>query len=151
MARYSVGLNRAGVNTANTVLAELRASASARIKLLETMITIQVAPATPPRFVLARPNNAPAGGTNNVPVGDDAADGASLSTFYTTGWSTTPTFATGGPFNRLGGLPVTLGGAILWTFPEGLWLPLSGSLLLANLAASGATLGAFDLYFAWEE
>jgi hypothetical protein len=151
MARYSVGLNRAGVNTANTVLAELRAGASARVRLLEVGISVAVAPTTAPRFVLARPSNTPAGGTNNVPIGDDAADGASLSTFYTTGWTTTPTFATGGPWPRVLGLPVTLGASLLWTFPEGMWLGLSGSMLLADLNASGATLGSFDIYFAWDE
>lgn len=151
MARYSVGVNRAGVNTANTVLAELRASSSARVRLLEVGVSIAVAPTTAPRFVLARPTNSPAGGTNNVPVGDDAGDGASLSTFYLTGQSTVPTFATSGPWVRVLGLPVTLGASLLWTFPEGLWLALSGSILLANLNASGATLGSSDIYFAWDE
>jgi hypothetical protein len=32
-----------------------------------------------------------------------------------------------------------------------MWLGLSGSMLLADLNASGATLGSFDIYFAWDE
>jgi hypothetical protein len=151
MARYSVGLNRAGVNSANTVLAELRAASTARIKLLEVGISVAVAPTTAPRLVLGRPTNTPVGGTNNVPVADDAGDGASLSTFFTTGWSTTPTFSTSGPWARVLDLPVTVGANVLWTFPEGFWMALSGSVVLANLNASGATLGSFDMYFMWDE
>lgn len=151
-ARYELGLNRAGVNTANTVLAELRASSSARIFLEEVGISMAVLPSTAPRFVLTRPNNSPAGGTNNVPNAMDPADGAALSSFFLTGQSTVPTFATSGPFLQAGGLPLTLGAGLLWTFPgQGLVIPLSGSLLLANLNASGATLGSFDFYFKWRE
>lgn len=151
-ARYSVSLNRAGVNTANTVLAELRAAATARIFVEEIGITMAVLPSTAPRFVLARPTNTPAGGTNNVPIAHDAADAAALSSFFLTGQTTVPTFATAGPWLQVAGLPLTLGAGLIWTFPgNGLIVPTSGSLLLANLNASGATLGSFDIYFKWRE
>lgn len=152
MPEYSVGLNRAGVNTANTVLAELRAASNARCFIREIGITMAVLPTTAPRFVLSRPNNSPAGGTNNTPNPADPADGASLSSFFLTGQSTVPTFATSGPFLQVAGLPLTLGAGLIWEFgPTDLIVPLSGSLLLANLNASGATLGSFDFYFRWEE
>lgn len=150
MARYSIAVNRAGVNTANTVLAELRAAATARAIVKEIGLTIQTAPTTAPRFVLARPSNVPAGGTNNVPIPEDAADGAALTSFILTGQTTVPTFATAGPWMRTIGLPVTVGGGFLWA-DMNLVVPLSGSLLLANLNASGATLGAFDMYWVWDE
>ncbi len=151
-ARYAVGLNRAGVNTANTVLAELRAAATARVFVEEFGISMAVLPTTAPRFVLTRPNNSPVGGTNNVPNPLDVADAASLSSFFLTGQSTAPTFVTAGPYIQAGGLPLTLGAGLLWTFPgQGLAIPLGGSLLLANLNASGATLGSFDLYIKWRE
>lgn len=151
-ATYSVAVNRAGVNTANTVLAELRAAASARCVVREIGISMAVLPTTAPRFVLARPTNSPAGGSNNSPIGFDPADGASLSSFFLTGQSTVPTFATGGPWLKVAGLPLTLGAGLIWTFPGvGLLVPLSGSLLIANLNASGATLGSSDIYVIWEE
>lgn len=151
-AAYSIGLNRAGVNTANTVLAELRAASNARITLREIAISMAVLPTAAPRFVLARPSNTPTGGTNNVPLPWDAADAAALTTFYTTGWTVTPTFGTTGPFLKTGGLPLTLGAGLIWTFgANGLIVPLSGSLLIANLNASGATLGSFDIHVTWEE
>lgn len=152
MAFYSVSLNRAGVNTANTVLAELRTAANARAIVREIGVSMAVLPTTAPRLALARPTNTPAGGTNNTPVPYDAADGAALSSFITTGQTTAPTFATGGPWLKVAGLPLTLGAGFVWTFPgAGLLVPLSASLLLANLNASGTTLGSFDVYFIWEE
>lgn len=152
MPRYHVSVNRAGVNATNTVLAELRCASTARAFVREIGISMAVLPTTAPRFVLARPTNSPAGGTNNVPIPSDAADGASLSSFFLTGQSTVPTFATGGPWLKVAGLPLTLGAGLVWTFgPADMIVPLSGSLLLANLNASGATLGSFDMYFDWDE
>lgn len=151
-ATYGVALNRAGVNTANTVLAELRTAATARAILRQLKITMAVLPTTAPRLVLARASNTPTSGTNNVPLPFDAADAAALSSFFTTGWGTVPTFATGGPWLDVAGLPLTLGAGFVWTYPgQGLVVPVSGSLLLANLNASGATLGSFDISAIWEE
>lgn len=153
MPRYSIAINRAGVNAANTVLAELRAAANARSFVREIGVSMAALPSTAPRLVLARPTNAPAGGTaGNNPIGDDAADGAALTSFFTAGWTTVPTFAAAGPWKKVGGLPLTLGAGFIWTFPgAGLVVPLAGSLLIANLNASGATLGSFDMYLDWEE
>jgi hypothetical protein len=151
-ARYAVAVNRAGVNTANTVLAEIRASSSARVFLEELGVSMAVLPSTAPRLVLARATNTPAGGTNNTPVPLDPDDGASLTSLILTGQSTAPTFTTAGPWGQVGGLPLTLGSGFLWTFPgNGLVIPRSASLLLANLLASGATLGSFDIYAKWRE
>ena len=152
MATYSIALARAGVNTANTVMTEIRTAATARAVLREVGVSFGTLTATAPRFVLARPTNTPAGGTNNVPIPHDTSDGAALTGFYTTGQTTVPTFATGGPFLKVAGIPLTLGAGFIWTFPgQGLLVPTSSSLLLANLNASGATLGSFDIYFTWEE
>jgi hypothetical protein len=150
-ATYAVALNRAGVNTANTVLAELRAASNARAILRQVKISMAVLPTTAPRFVLARATNTPAGGTNNVPIAFDTADAAALSQFLTN-WTTTPTFTTAGPWPEVGGLPLTLGAGLIWNYPgQGLVIPTSGSLILADLNASGATLGSFDISFLWEE
>lgn len=151
MANYSIALNRAGVNTANTVLVELRTPSTTRAIIWEVIVTMAVLPTTAPRFALARPTNTPAGGTNNVPLPDDPADGASLCSFFLTGQSTVPTFATSGPWLRVTGLPLTLGASFIWAFPRGLIVPVSNSLLLADLNASGVTLGSFDISMNWNE
>lgn len=152
MALYSVATNRAGINTANSPMLELRTSASARAIIREVGISMAVLPSTAPRFVLARATNTPAGGTNNVPIALDTADAASLHTFNNPTWTTAPTFSTTGPWLKVAGLPLTLGAGFIWTFAgPGLMVPISASLILANLNASGATLGSFDIYFIWDE
>lgn len=149
---YSVSRNIAGVNTAGTVLAELRAGAGARLVIREIGISIRVASTTAAALVLARPTNSPAGGTAITPQKHDNADGASGAVFYTAGWTTTPTFTTTGDWYRIAGLPLTVGAGVIWTFPDqGLVIPTGGSLLFANLNASGTTTGSFDFYATWSE
>jgi hypothetical protein len=150
-ALYSVALNRAGINTANSPLLELRAPSTTRAKLFQVKIINAVLSTTAPRFVLCRPTNTPAGGTNNVPLAYDGSDAASLCSFISTGWTTAPTFATAGPWNEVGGLPLTLGAQLIWVPPAPLIVPISGSIILANLNASGATLGSYDISFLWGE
>lgn len=153
MASYAVSVNRAGVNTANTVLSELRAASTARAILRQVKITMAVLPTTAPRFVLARTTNSPAGGTSVAGIALDGADAAALTSHFNTGQSTAPTFTTGGPWIEVGGLPLTLGAGLVWSYPGtlGIVIATSGSLVLANLNASGATLGSFDISLIWEE
>jgi hypothetical protein len=149
---YGVSVNRAGVNTANTVLSELRTASTSRATLRQVKISMAVLPTTAPRFALARVTNTPVAGTAVTPIAMDLADPAALSSYFNTGQSTAPTFATAGPWIDVGGLPLTLGAGLIWTYPgQGLIVPASASLVLANLNASGATLGSFDISFLWEE
>jgi hypothetical protein len=151
MAGYAVSLNRAGINTANSPLLELRTPSTTRARVFQVKITFAVLSTTAPRFVLARPTNTPAGGTNNTPIPLDNADAASLCSFISTGWTTAPTFATSGPWIEVGGLPLTLGAGLIWSYPIPMVLPVSSSLILADLNASGATLGSYDVSFIWDE
>lgn len=152
MALYGVSVNRAGVNTANTVLSEIRTAATARAIVRQVKITVAVLSSTAPRFVLARATNTPAGGTLVSALPMDPADAAALTSHYNTGQTTAPTFTTAGPWLEVGGLPLSLGAGLIWTFPgQGLVIPVSSSLVLANLNASGATLGSFDISLIWEE
>lgn len=152
MAQYAVATNRAGINTANSPMLELRCASTSRAVVREVGITMAVLPTTAPRFILGRATNSPTGGTNNTPIAMDNADAASLHTFNNPSWTSAPTFNTSGPWIKVGGLPLTLGAGLIWTFPgQGLVVPTSGSLVLANLNASGATLGSFDIYFIWDE
>lgn len=151
MAGYGVSLNRAGINTANSPLLELRTPSTVRAKLQQLKISMAVLPTTAPRFVLARPTNTPAGGTNNTPIALDPADAASLCSLISTGWTTAPTFTTAGPFVEIGGLPLTLGAQLVWYYSIPIVVPVSSALILANLNASGATLGSFDVSVIWDE
>ena len=50
-------------------------------------------------------------------------------------WGTGPTAPTN--FFRRIGLPATIGTGVIWTFPKGLVIPVSSSIVLWNLAANG--------------
>jgi hypothetical protein len=150
--RYEVGLTKAGVNTANTVMWALRAP-TRRTWLHELGIFVDTAPTTAPQFVLARntagtiTSTTTTGGQPNVPEAS-----ASTSTLDSA-WSAAPTFTTTGPFMRRITLPVSAGQGVIWTWPEGLVIntTITTTLVIANAVASGATLGAFSIYVSWDE
>jgi hypothetical protein len=50
-------------------------------------------------------------------------------------WGTGPTAPTA--FLRRISLPATVGTGVIWTFPEGLVIPVSGSIVLWNLGTNG--------------
>jgi hypothetical protein len=152
MALYSAGFSVAGVNTANTVLANLKAAATDRLKLVEVGIFIAVAPTTSPDLVLVRMNAVGTGAITLTANGaHDTADPAA-SGGLETAWATTRPTVTGANLRR-GLLPLTIGSGIIWTFGPGseLIVPASGGLCLQNINASGATLGTLNGYFAWNE
>jgi hypothetical protein len=152
MAVYSAGFSVAGVNAANTVLANLKTAASDRAKLLEVGVFLSVLPTTPPDIVLARMLAVGTGAiTATANVANDPADAAAASVLETAWATTRPTFTTTGPFARRGGIPLTLGNGLIWTFPVPFVIGVSAGVVLANVAASGATLGNFTGYFVWDE
>lgn len=153
MARYSAGFSRAGINTANSPVANLmNTSTTDRLYVVEIGVGVAVAPTTAPAFYLSR---ATARGTQTATLvgqAHDPADGASNGTLDTT-WSVNPTFSTSA-YLRLGGLAVTAGGFLVWTFydqPLVIDRTTSSGLTLANVNASGATTGTFTGYFSWTE
>jgi hypothetical protein len=152
MAVYSAGFSVAGVNTANTVLLNLKTAASDRATLLEVGIFLSVLPTTTPDIVLARMTAVGTGAiTTTANIAHDSGDAAAASTVETAWATTRPTFTTTGPFFRRGGIPLTLGNGLIWSFAQPIRLAVSTGLVLANVAASGATLGNFTGYLGWDE
>jgi hypothetical protein len=149
-AYASVSVAKAGVNTANTVMWQLKTAAGERARITEVGIFITVAPTTAPQFVLARSTGLGTSTTSIAGTALDPADGASTVTLDTV-WSAAPTFTTTGPFLRGMGLPVTAGSGIIWTFPDPLIVAVSSGLCIANAVASGATLGSMTCYVNWQE
>jgi hypothetical protein len=149
MSLYSVGVKVNGVNTANTVMWQLKTAAGARARIREIGIFVSGAPSTAPVFALARST---ALGTSVLGQALEPGDPAAATTFDSA-WSSAPTFSTTGPFIRLMGLPVTAGSGIIWTFPYGeeLIVNVSSGLCIANLNASGATVGSFTCYAQLQE
>ena len=152
MAVYSVGVSKAGVNTANTVMWQLKAASTLRARIREIGISISVAPSTAPLFALARSTATGTSSTTVLGQALDAADAAAVTTFDSA-WSSAPTFSTSGPFINQFGMPVTAGSGVIWTFGYGeeLVIPVSGGLCIANINASGSTTGTMVCYVKWIE
>jgi hypothetical protein len=153
MSRYGAGVtNRAGINTADSVLFQLRPTNTAqRIKLLEVVVSVYTAPSNAPQLYLTRST---AVGTSTATLAGqalDPADAAAMGTFDST-WSAAPTITAANKI-QVGGLAVTAGGAWVWTFRD--WPLVLAASTSAGLCvcsnASGATLGAFTCSMLWQE
>ena len=149
---YSVGNSKAGVNTANTVMWQLKAAAADRLHIREIGIFVSGAPTTAPLFALARSTALGTSSTSTLGQALDTGDPAATGTLDSA-WSSAPTFNTAGPFIRLAGLPVTAGSGVIWTFAYGecIVVPVSAGLCIANVNASGATVGNMVVYVTWTE
>lgn len=153
MSMYGASFSRAGINTADSIYANLWNGGSQRIKLFEVSCTIAVAPTTAPVFYLVRTT---ARGTQTATLAGqalDPADSAAGGTVDST-WSANPTKA--GTISTAGivaaGLAVTAGGLVVFQFyDEPLVIAAGAGLCLANVNASGATTGTFTGHFKWRE
>lgn len=150
---YQASFSLAGVNTANTILANLKAAASDRLKLLEFGIGIVTAPSTAPEFSLERMNAVGTGAITTQAIEKaDAADGTASATLEVAWATTRPTrLGTPAPIRRFQ-LPLTIGAAFVLDFTNSpLLIGLSAGLMLNQLSASGATLGLYNGWFKWDE
>jgi hypothetical protein len=149
MARYSVTANKSGVNTANTIMWQLRAVSPNRIELLELALTVKVAPATGPSWRL---NRTTAIGTNSgtvTPQAEDPATPAAISRLDTS-WSVNPTL--GGTDLREYAIPNAIGSGIVWTwYDKPLRIDVATGLAFVNGNAAGATLGTLVIYAVFDE
>lgn len=150
---YQASFSLAGVNAANSVLANLKAAASDRAKLLEFGIGIVTAPTAAPEFSLERMNAVGTGAiTTQAIEKSDSADGTASCTLEVAWATTRPTrLGTPAPFRRWQ-MPLTVGQEFVFDFTNSpLIVPLSGGIMLNLISASGATLGLFNGWFKWDE
>jgi hypothetical protein len=154
MTRYGAGVSRAGINTADTAYFNLFGGTGERLKIVQVTVNIAVAPTTAPAFYLARTT---ARGTQASTLAGqpiDTADVAAVGTLDVCGTAgSQPTFTAG---NKIvsGGLAVTAGGMLIWTFfDEPLIVPATAAagLALCNANASGTTTGTFHCSMLWDE
>jgi hypothetical protein len=149
MARYSVTHAKAGVNTANTIMWQLRAITPARMEIIELGISVKVAPTTGPSWRLNRTTALGATFTSITPqpeeVDNPAANGRLDHTM-----GTLPTL--GGVDLREYTTPNAIGSGIVWTwYDKPLRIPIGGSIAIVNGNASGATLGTLAIYAVFDE
>lgn len=129
--RLSLAVRTTQVTTANTCWEILTGSTPGRTKVYEIGITL--AAATTSTFGLGRPQAT--GITPTSPVNfqvedpnDVLASGVVRSALA---WGTDPTIPSN--FLRRVSLPAVIGTGVIWTFPEGLIIPVSSSITIWNL------------------
>lgn len=143
MAIYSLSQR----TTAVTAVAawEIRTTATDRPRLMELGITLNAATASV--FGLGRP--AAIGITPTTPqtfLAEDPGDAAATVT-AAVAWGTAPTSPTGPNYFRRISLPATIGAGVIWTFPKGLLIPVSSSLVLYLLTTGSVA----DVYAVIDE
>jgi plastocyanin len=131
-----MALASAAVRTSNLTIsqssAEIRTTAAVKARVLE--IGIVGATATAQSLGFGRP--AAIGvtpGTTATFQRDDSADPACVTTLVTT-WGTSPTNPT--TYMRRWNGAATIGVGIIWTFPRGIVIPVSSSVVVQNVTAA---------------
>lgn len=143
---------KAGVNAANTVHWQLRASSANRLFLVEFGIFVSTASTTALTWVVSRSS---ALGTSTTTVAGTPVDPNNTTAAGTvdSAWSAAPTFTTAGPHQFTFALPLTAGAGFVWVAPNDrgrILISASAGLCIAA-SASGSTVGANTFYACWEE
>ena len=146
-------LSVAGVNTANSILANLKAAASNRIRLLEVAVWVELASTTALTLQLERMNAVGTGAITSVAGAPaDPGDSAGVAVMETA-WATTRPTRLATPLGlRRCQLAASIGSGWIWDFTNRpLVIPVSGGLMLNQVSAAGATLGTLGASFTWDE
>lgn len=137
MAIYSLSLNTT-VTTTGAAAMDAKSAATNTPKFME--IGLNLLTATASTYAIGRSGNVP---TQTSPVllqAENPGDPAGL-TGCAVAWSVAPTIPTA--FFRRVSLPATAGAGAILTFPRGLALAVSSSMLIWNLATNSASMNAW--------
>lgn len=137
MAIYSLSQNST-VTTTGAAANDLKSSSACAPRIME--VGVNLGAATASTYGLGRSGNVP---TQTSPVllqAENPNDPAAQSG-CAVAWSVAPTVPT--QFFRRVSLPATIGSGIIWTFPRGLILAVTSSMLLWNLATNSASVNAW--------
>lgn len=134
MSLASIAVRTSNVTIANANC-ELRTTAGVKCRVLEySMIQLT---GTASSYGFGRPAaQGVTPGTTSTFQRDDSADPACVTTVSLT-WGTSPTAPTS--YHRRTNTAATVGVGIVWTFPAGLVVPVSASLVCFNITATVAT------------
>ena len=132
--RYTLGVRTLNATDAECAWEILTGATPGRVRLVEMGIflaaatattiglgrpqAIGITPTTPVDFLPEDPNNVLASGVVQSALA----------------WETKPTIPTA--FLRRIALPAVIGTGVIWTFPEGVVIPVSSSIILWNLATN---------------
>lgn len=144
MARYGVGFTKAAP-AAGTFISQLRTTSTKDVRIWEVGVSNSTAVAS--SVGLIRSLTVGATFTTVTPVTEDPSAGAATA-LCDTAITTAPTI-TANTFLRKIVLPATIGAGIIWTFPNGLIVPVSAGIMLWNFG--GATAAALEGYWVYDE
>jgi hypothetical protein len=140
MHRYTLGGTCNVTATSGAPRLEIRAPATAKVKIIE--LDLYNGAATASILAIVRANAI--GVTPTSPVGllpelpDDLP--VTSTTLLATAWGTAPTLTAANALRRVN-MAAAIGSGILWTWgADGLVIPASGSLVIFNVAAATAVL-----------
>ena len=133
MAIGSLALNTTVTTTAAAAM-DIKSSASISPRIME--VGLNLGAATASTYGLGRSGNVPTQ-TSPVLLQAENPNDPAFQSGMAVAWSVAPTVPT--QFFRRISLPNTIGSGIIWTFPRGLILAVSSSMLIWNLAANSAS------------
>lgn len=142
MARWSVATAKTTTAAAG-IIAELRTAAARDARVWEIGVFADTAVAS----TLALYRSGGAGTTPGgavVPTPDDSSVTATANENLYLTYGTEPTTATT-PLRRCS-LPATIGAGIIWTFPEGIVIPVSSGLMLRQTSVLAVTYSVYVNY-----
>jgi hypothetical protein len=149
MSQYSVTHVKVGVNTANTIMWQLKATSTQRLWVFEIGLSVVAAPTVGPQWRLNRPTALGTSTATVTPQPEDPDVVAAVGLLDTT-WSANPTL--GGTDLRTYATPNSIGSGIVWTWADRPFvIPKSGGLCLVNGLAAGTTVGSFSIYVVYTE
>lgn len=151
MARYTANFSIAGVNSADGVLFNAKASATVPLIIEQIYFEIEVASTNAPIYGMKKMN---AVGTGTITTATitaiDGLGGTSIASIETA-WATTRPTVTGGAIGR-GAIPLAIGNGFLFDFTgRELVVPINTALCGVMLNASGATTGTHGGYIIWRD
>ena len=143
MARYEIGIIKT-TGAAAGLLCQLRAGSARDIRVFE--VGVFASTAVSGEVALIRPSAVGATFTSSgVGAALDPATIAGV-TVVDTAATTAPTIGTN--YMRRIVLPGSIGAGVIWTFPQGISIPTSGSLAFWQLSALAVT---YSAYFDYDE
>lgn len=134
MAIASFAARTTTFTTTTAACFELRAAASVRPKLLE--MSIIQATGTACSYGLGRPQAIGVTPTSPQTMLRDDPNDAAATSQVALAWATSPTVPLN--YHRRWNSAATVGVGIVWTFPRGLVIPASGSLVIWNISTTVA-------------
>ena len=151
--RYGVSHTKAGVNTADTVMWQIRPGSNDDVFIYEIGLSIAVAPTNGPMWRLTRSTTLGTATAQVAPVLEDPGSNTANCRLDQT-WSSAPTIGAQSAFTDLRRFTTTsaLGNGIVWTwYDKPLVIQAGTGLSISNGVASGATLGSLQIYVRFDE